>query len=127
MKRLNKDTYEKLWESVTQHWDAQLLEAEGFDPQQANREELKHEIRQLVNPFQRMVEDWTSHIERFVDPEREQMRRQSGAGDDSELSDQWTDQDHERLMRIKSMIESILATENGEGDKVDIDMGPAYG
>jgi hypothetical protein len=126
MKRLNKDTYEKLWESVTQHWDAQLLEAEGFDPQQANREELKHEIRQLINPFQRLVEDWTSHIERFIEPDMELMRRQGGAGDDSEI-EQWTDQDHERLMRIKSMIESIMSTENGEDHKVDIDMGPAYG
>ena len=121
MKRLNKNTYEKLWESVTQHWE--LQEGEAFDPQQANMNELKTEMARLQGEFEPMIEEWRTHIDRFTQGDKFRYNDER----DGVRPEPWTEQDDEKLRKIKSMMESMLATYRDGGDQVQVDMGPAYG
>lgn len=128
MKRLNKDTYEKLWESVTQHWDAQLLEAEGFDPTHENQVAFTHDVAEVYHDFQEMMREWEPLLERFIHGNGPELRRrQGGGGDDSDLPGPISEQEMEQVRKIKSMMESVLSSYHDNTDKVEIDMGPAYG
>jgi hypothetical protein len=128
MKRLNKDTYEKLWDACNKHWDQQLLESEQFDPQHENQVAFAHEVAEVHHDFQIMIQDWESLLERFLHgDEPELRRRQGGGGDDSELPGPITEQEKEQVRKIKSMMESVLSAYNDNSDKVEVDLGPAYG
>lgn len=126
MKRLNKNTYEQLWDACNKHWDKQLQEQ--FDPQRENQVAFAHDTAEVYQDFQNMIQDWDSLLERFLHGnEPELRRRQGGAGDDSELPGPITESELEQVRKIKSMMESVLSAYHDNTDKVEVDLGPAYG